>query len=204
MESQILSLPFKGGRDYLHGTDMYDAIVGAAVAMHPGAGAAFHRMAIHAFARRQCRLEVPAPGGGAAKPKGAIADFLFRLPAGDLRGWLAETDEPVTGRRPFDEDSIVDSCRVDRDEIRWGGGFRANRPIEVLVAMTKAMHYRALPPAGGRWIFTKLELERGFRDADGDDLRVALRHNFQNRLTRSEIGSGPGGVSTFSFKRRCL
>lgn len=201
MESQILSLCFKGSRDYLTGADIYDAIVGAAVAIHPDAGAVSHRMAIHAFARRQCRLGVHPPGGAPAKPQGAIADFLFRLPGGDLRGWLSETDQPVTGRRSFDEDAIVGGCRMDRDEIHWTGGFRANRPIEVLVAMTKAMHYRALPPGGGRWIFTKLEMERGFRDPDGNDLRVSLRHNFQNRLTRSAIESGgiPIGQIYFSL-----
>lgn len=59
--------------------------------------------------------------------------------------------------------------------------------IEVAVSMAKQLHKALFPSKDAKWIFTRLELVRLLQDNDSSSLAIKHKHNFNNRLTKSEI-----------------
>ncbi len=184
MIDELLSLRFKGDRDYLHGTDMYDAVTSAAT--RDGKEVGRHRFAIHAFARRQCRLLMSSPDIPLDRPQGVAADFTLDTSLGKVTGYLCETERPVDGRYAFDETRIVSRPGTDGSSAQIVS-HDACTPIEALVILTKQLHNGALPRPGGKWVFSRLELARALRHDDTNVAGVVLRHNFNDRLTKCEV-----------------
>jgi len=198
MNTFPLQLCFKGARDYLHGTDMYGAIVQAIQAGNPGTAGRGFRMAIHGFARRQCRMVLGDPGEALPRPVHAVADFLFRGEGGDVMGELLETEGAVECRYPYDEEEIVGQCVVSGRTITIKGKSR-HSAIEVLVAMTKHLHQAVHPGAAGKWVFTKLDLQRLLHPDDAAKFRLDLRQDSNLRLTKTEIFSGGETLGSIYF-----
>lgn len=200
MLDETLELCFKGDRDYLHGTDMYNSVVDA---VHRcGVTIIGHRMAIHAIARNQCRLSIAAAGEPVTRPDKLVADFSFDVAAGMVAGFLTESADKVECRYPYDEERICALCSTRGGRIRINGA-TGYSPIEVIVAMTKHLHHVALKERAAKWAFTKLELSRALCADDATRIQLELVHNFNNRLTKSRIESGgaPLGHIYFSLWR---
>ena len=182
-----LALCFKGERDYLQGGDLVEAVSGVA-RRELGSRVARFQVAVHRFFRAQPDLHwgMTNDARGFARPAAAGADFTVLADGPALCGWLSESTRAVDRRVPFDEPGIAARCKIDGDAIalRAQTGFL---PIEVAVSMTKALHNARLPADSGRWIFTKLDLQRLLQPRDGADLAVELKGNLHGRLTKSEI-----------------
>lgn len=184
MPARPLALQFKGSRDYLHGTDFYEAIVGTAAAEKGLADAAV-KLSIHHLSRRQVALHWQ--DGKAARPSDAAVVFRLAAPgAAPVEGWLSETETPVEGRYPYNEDEAVSPARVEGETIKFAQK-TAYKPIEILVAMTKRLHYTVMPTSAGKWMFTRLELDRRLQSRDTDALTVRLTNRLGQRLTKSEV-----------------
>jgi hypothetical protein len=192
-----LTLCFKGGRDYLHGTDVYDAIAALADAKCSG-GVSRVRLSIHRFFRHQPDLvwtwgELPRD-----RPAGAVVDFSV---AGDrvMSGWFVEQDRPVDCRVPYDEDAIAACCEIEGDVIT-ARAEPPGRPIEALVSMTKRLHLSRHPVAGtARWIFTRLDLRRLLCGQDPRGFRLRLVDNLHGRITRTEVLVGGEALGSIYF-----
>lgn len=196
MIEQPLDLRFKGDRDYLHGTDMYEALQRAARAA--GLPVGVHRLSIHGFARTQCRLALGAPGEALAIPENRVAEFSLETSAGRALGYMAETGDRVEGRYPFDEDAIgARACGEARRIVVDGTPPCA--PIEVVVALTKKLHNTVLPRAQGKWVFTRIELPRALVPQDAGRIAIELKHNFNDRLTKSGVTSGNEAIGHIYF-----
>jgi hypothetical protein len=143
-------------------------------------------MALHRFFARQPDLHWSDDSDPSVRPRDAVADFSAAVSARRLSGWLSESGRPVERRVEYDEDRIASRCSFAQNSIRIEGetGFL---PIEVAVSMTKALHYRRMPPAAGRWIFTKLDVRRLLSPADAGALSIVRRDSLHGRLTRSDI-----------------
>jgi hypothetical protein len=185
MEARPLELRFKGERDYLHGTDIYDAVASALRQREGRADGAF-RMSIHRIARRQCAMVVADTPDRAGRPEEAVVEFALGGGGSRLTGWLIETEYEVDCRYSYDEDAVVADTRFDGEAIILDRA-PGYRPIEVVVAMTKRLHYSAVPIAAGRWMFTRLDLKRLLEDEDEADMRIELKNRLGHRLTRSRI-----------------
>lgn len=195
-------MSFKGSRDYLHGTDMFNAICRELPADTISSPKAPLKLAIHRVAQTQCDLLLLDSGEQAAKPASLVAEFAFKSSGKDIIGWLVETGRAVEGRYPYDEKTIEGLCVIEGEsiEIKGESGFT---PIEVAVCMTKTLHYRLYPIAQGKWVFTKLELIRSFDAKDAALFRIEAKHNLNNRLTKSSIlvnGDAVGNIY-FSVKQ---
>lgn len=179
-----LSLQFKGGRDYLHGTDFYEAIVAAAAAERDLAETSV-KLSIHHLSRKQVALHWQE--GQAKRPADAAVVFRLTSPQGvSAEGWLNETDTPVEGRYPYNEDEAVAPARVEGETILFDRE-SPYRPIEILVAMTKRLHYTVMPISAGKWMFTRLDLDRRLRAQDTGAFSVRLANRLGQRLTKSEV-----------------
>jgi len=191
-----LELGYKGDRNYLHGTDMYDAIVAHFGPAIPVVLQSTVRMVIHGFSHNQ--LDLVYRVGAEKYPRPSAAHVEFSL-AKNISGWLVETERPVLTRRPYSENNIARGSRITARSIIATSSAYDHSAIEVLVALTKHLHI-TLWGEESRWAFTKLELERPLNEADKQGLQVKLEHTLGSKLTKSRIYSSttPLGCIYFS------
>lgn len=122
-------------------------------------------------------------------PKDINAEVRFISPISDVIGWLVETDEHVIDRIPYPEEDIVKQTSIEGNIITIEGEIRFT-PIEILVAMTKHLHMVLYPIKTGKWIVTRLELNRLLTIYDASKFKVEIEKNLNNRLTKGSIHSG--------------
>lgn len=184
-----LDIPFKGSRDYLHSTDMIEAIRAAVASC--GVVMEDQRVVIgfRAFARHACTLAFGGPGERLARPDRATAFVQIGEGANQRLGWVVEGAEEVERRIPYDEDSICRQGVITERTIRLGQavGFRT---VEIAVALTKHLHHTLFPEPGKRWMLTKLDLVNPFVESGGAGMEVAIT-SIQGPVTRSHVVCGP-------------
>jgi len=185
IETVSLNLAFKGGRDYLHGTDMYDAIIDSLRNAAPLLVQAPFSMSIHEFARSQCDLLYTIAPDCCPKPDDGRVEFSL---ASGVSGWLRETGRPVQESRPYPEDEIVASSKIEGNAI-VAGALDTFSAIEILVANTKRLH-STLRGSEEKWAFTRLDLERPLERSDADGFKIELSSALGNRLTKSIVSTG--------------
>lgn len=183
VEVREIKFQFKGKRDYIHGTDMFNAMVSA----YPSADINNIRFTVHDFVRTPLCLLYVADSKDALSE---VADIRARCQF-DVNGathWLAltqgEGDATSGGRFEYDEERIVSLCRMEKD------GIVLAQPspytfIENIVAMNKHMHQQLFPEVVGKWIFTRIDL-LAFCEAR-ENLALHFKHNMNYRLTKSDI-----------------
>ncbi len=175
-----LDLAFKGGRDYLHGTDLHDAVRDAVAARWGDATSV--DLSFHSLARSAVRLTDAAPA------QQAVA--LCRCSAGGAprQLWLVQTGHAVLGRRAYDEAAIVAALQVDAGQrLAVLDGDSGGSDIETWVAMIKRLHQLAFAERSGKWLFVRARLPR-FAGAGGPGRReIRIAGVLGNRLTRSEL-----------------
>ncbi len=193
MEVREIEFQFKGARNYIHGTDMFNAMVSS----YPSAGMNNIRFTVHDFVYTPaCRLYL----GNSKEALNEVADIRARCQFrvdGQTR-WLALTqcagDATSGGRYDYDEEKIISLCRM------VGEGIALARQslfsfIETVVSMNKHMHQQLFPEAVGKWIFTSIDLAASC-DAR-ENLALQFKHNMNFRLTKSDImvnGSKVGDI----------
>lgn len=198
-ETVPLELAYKGSRTYLHGTDMYNAIMDYLGRSMPQHVRGPLKMMMHEFARNQVDLRYSSGPERCPKPENARLEFFL---SDNVSGWLTETDRPVRASRLYSENEIVAGSRIEGQTIIAAPGATYS-PIEVLVSLTKYLH-SSLRPGPLGWAFTRLELSRPLEDGDRDTLQVELLHALGNRLTKSAVRAGdtPLGHIYFSAVER--
>lgn len=176
---------------------MYEEIVAFARTRVSATIQKFH-LGIHRFCNREPDLLLYATQQVSPRPANVVADFSIATADSVSRGVLMESDRPVTRRVPYDEDRILELCKLEQDtiSINVDSGFL---PIETAVCMTKHLHLSRLPKADGRWIFTKLDLNRLFESSDSSTMRIALKEDLYGRLTKSEISVSGNNIGSIYF-----
>lgn len=185
MRSISVTYTFKGQRNYFQGGDMYNVICEAASKESAVQLSTPFRLVVHKFTDKHCDMLLSEPGETINKPDHTVAEFTFASERGRVSGWLVESEKNVENRIPYDEAKIERLCSRNGNVtvIDGDSGFT---PVEVAISMTKQLHY-ALYPVKGKWIFTKIDMNRLFVQEDSTRLKVELKHNLNNRLTKSTI-----------------
>lgn len=189
MKIMPLNLCFKGQRNYLHGTDIYDSVCEAVCHENANASGVHVRFVFHSFATTECELHLSLPGEDCTCPGGAVAEVSFAYSSGIQRGWLVETARPVTCRRSFPEEEIVAASAIGDKSISLCADL-AFSPIEVAVALTKHLHNTLFPVTDQRWVLSKLDLSRMLRPGDTGSMVINLQSNLHNRITKSSVVVG--------------
>lgn len=192
-----LHLFFKADLNYIQGADMYTAILKQITTEHPGSILGSITLSMHAMAHKDCDLLLAEPGELTAKPDHAVASFRIDVDKCKVAGWLIETNRPIP-RRDYDEAPIEALCQI-RDQCIVITGETGYLAIEVAVSMTSQLHNALFPSNDAKWIFPKLELIRPFQNSDGSSLIIQHKHNFKNRLTKSEIFSHERSIGYIYF-----
>ena len=183
MEVREVEFRFKGAREYIHGTDMFNTML----PVHSSSTLANIHFTVHEFVYTpKCRLYRASSREELENVEDVRARCQF-----DEKGVthclvLAQgSGNAASGERyEYDEERLIALCSMEGDVItlRHRSTFTF---IENVVAMNKHLHQQLFPNAMGKWVFTRIDLERGCNERE--KLALRLRHNLQYRLTKSDI-----------------
>jgi len=150
-----LALRYKGERDYLHGTDIFDALnelAGVQLAAYVS------RIAFRRQARHELRV-VDTPPASNDEIVAEVVLSALRYEAEPRKWWLLESDVPVTQRYAYTEEPITRTCELDAQRRRLcKGRDPAYSLIEELVAAHKHLCNGLVPGEPVRWLFAQLSL----------------------------------------------
>ena len=171
-----LSFCFKGGRDYVHGTDIVAKLFAhfsqnsiTDVDMKFNGITSTNLLLIDGSEAENAKVNIRAKSDGEEK--------LMQL---------VENDEPINCRYEYDEDQIINKTKIDLESkqifLNESTEFNA---CENFVAMNKHLLQKLYPDEKGKWYFTRLEQKIMIKN---DALiTVKLIKNFNFRLTKSDI-----------------
>jgi len=186
-----LDLRFKGDRDYLHGTDMVDAVIGHFQGMTDIA------VRIQKIAARPVELIVlPDP---TTERKNMVAVFSGRLGEREISIGLREIEDgSLPGRYAYDDRAVVAAAAFDFDnrtaDMAWNADYT---PIEQIVALQKALLLRCFADAAVHWYFTRLDVN--VLPDRFDKLALAVTQALGTNLVRSGISLDDEDIGNVYF-----
>lgn len=189
---------FRGARDYVHSTDLYDEIVRGAEALGLNfAGPVDLR--IKARITRQPRYRFSRED--ALSPVADAVAAQCRFHDGG-RPWVVLVSEgvtPVIGRKPYDEGPAARHGSITGRTARLTGE-TGLQPIEAVTALAVLLHKTALPPPPGRrWMLGQMTLERALAPRDATELRIEIDKVSAGAITRSTLFSGDERLGALVF-----
>lgn len=194
--NKMLPLSFKGDREYLHGSDIYNAVSNIAAELTGIQGAFVEWIAFRRFARMSCEISTEPP----VEQSQIVSQARLRAPGtGSLDVWLVETTIPVTSRYPFDEAQLLAKaslgpyCRIAHLPERSGYS-----PIEEVIALTKYLNCAVSPDVNGKWVFGQLDLTEPLT-GDYRRLDIWLEKTIGRRFSVNEIIVDGRIIGTISF-----
>lgn len=194
---KLLPLRYKGEREYLHGSDFYNALADISVEFTGDASAFVERLVFRRSARMACEITTEQP----AEPSTVVGQVRFRVPAGadSQEGWLVETDGPVSGRRPFDEAALLANSSLDAESRCSSLPERSNcTPIEDVIALTKQLNYAVCPEVSGKWMFGQLDLVEPLT-GDYRKLEIRMKNLIATRFSVNDIVVDGHNIGTIRF-----
>ncbi len=191
-----LSVSYKGSRNYVHGTSVYEKISAYIESSLPEHSVGSFRMVIHDFAVKQCELHYVIDPMILKKPEHGCIEISTST---GIRGWLVESDDEIIDRIPFPEEVICAKCKIGEEASVSVSSNMPFQPIEILVAMTKHLHISKYSEDNGKWVFVRLELDRLLREEDASHMCVRIEQNIGTRLTKSLVLSGNEKIGEIYF-----
>ena len=177
-----LNIEFRGDRDYLHGTDIYNAIHSSFLETLQVAHLENIRFKIPHFFMSSIDLII------SESPQVSKAEWLCQASGLNLQGKIAENPSAAKPqRRPFDESKLTELM-----SLTGQGAFlklpNEASPIEGIVFLAKYLHYQLFPvDAESQWIFTRLELNSSLNRDDSKDVCVEFESALNGFYTKSAI-----------------
>lgn len=182
--SELAVLPdlrFKGGRTYLHGTDLFQAVTQFLETRKSGY---LKEMSFRLFGDRQCAILFSAPDSAEAR---VICQGCWHDSESDSDGkfWLVEHGAPVSDRYGFDEDALCSGAELTEDMIlrSFNSEFAM---IENIVALTKKLHNEKLPLTEGKWVFGQIVLKERLPEFCRQ-IQIENYQNIKDRFSRNRI-----------------
>lgn len=191
-------IPFKGIRNYAHGTDLFNAAVAVA-----GADAEqMELVGLDFMIRKSCLSnEVSIRRRQGEVPVGQFGTFDCRLDGTAVTFDLVEEPPSQIERVAFDESVIEASaeCDTQMKSAVLRGEFGFSTAIESIVILNKVMHGRVLPQKV-KWLFVRFQCPRILPDRDHRAVwKIQLVEAFGTRLTKSEVYCNDEPVGTIWF-----
>jgi hypothetical protein len=191
-----LEFSFKGDRNYIHGTSVYEKVSDYIFSTFPDRVNGTFQVVIHAFAKKRCNFVYAIDDGHIAKPESGRIEIITST---GIHGWLVETEDEVSDRDPFPESEIVERCQIGDNRSVFMSAKVFYHPIEVLVSITKHLHLNEFPNTKGKWVFSRLELNRLLKNEDVEKMSVKIQHSIGTRLTNSDVSSGAETIGKIYF-----
>lgn len=196
MVTVALDFDYKGDRNYIQGGSAYERVTGYLSESLPERMGGSFKMVMHGFARHRCDFVYALDSGAVSRPAGGRVELITST---GIHGWLVETDDEITERTPFPESQITKHCRLAGARLAEMVSGTPFQPIEILVAITKHLHQHEFPDASGKWVFTRLDLDRLLSHDDCGQMGVQIQKSIGTRLTQSAVLSGGRVIGKIYF-----
>jgi len=172
---------FKGGRTYIHGTDLFQSVTQFQEAHNRGY---LKEMSFRLFGDRQSAILFAAPENAESRTicQGRWYDGET---ASDVKFWVVEQGDPVSDRYEFDEDALCSGAELSEDTILRSFNSEFSM-IENIVALTKKFHNEKLPLNKGKWVFGQIVLNERLPDSSGL-IQIENYQNIKDRFSRNRI-----------------
>jgi len=186
LNETLVPFKFKGGRSYVHGTDIYDSML---------------EMVLDYFG--ECPDSVKGSFHGLLENNGIFRVYESGEPLGDERLFalfsilmkentyqlvLLDAGTSISLSYEYDEQKVLKNIVLKDETITMP--FKSTYTyIEQIVSMTKKLHMTIYPEAKGKWLFTKVHIYDVVDPTlySGKVIAVRLIKNFQNKLTQCSI-----------------
>jgi hypothetical protein len=194
--SHLPPTAFRAARDYVHSTDIYEEILAGARSMGLAPAGPVDlrmrsRMSRHPI--YHFRLRDAAAAGHAA----ATADIVLGETPWSVD--VIETPDPVTAHKPYDETPVWSRTRQDGESFSFESDPQL-RPIETVTAIGVLLHKTLFPPpAGKRWLFARLLIDRLLDERDSRRVVVSLERRLGASTTRSRVAGDDGTFGSMMF-----
>ena len=184
---KLLEFCFKGGRTYLHSTDVFNKLLEIFGRDIGNINFSFYRITDKNILLKD----------SLDKKLNLVFMFEFTKSGEKKRFYGFEAEKPINCRYEYDEDSITEKAFI-RDNCAILEERSSYSFIEHLVALTKFLHLNLLPKKG-KWYFARLQLEEV--PSDFIPLKVCLNQTLGSKLTASNVfvGEKPVGKIYFSL-----
>ena len=186
METKNLNFHYRGTRNYVHGSDIYNQVSTLIKSVILGSSWGRFKIVFHEISRNQCHFVYEIGTDSLIKPENGKVEFSFVSDSGKIGGWMVEGEKPVIQKDAYDEEIIFNKCSVVDKTISIKGK-TPYTPIEVLIAMNKQLHLSLFADVKEKWLFARLELVRLLEKPDDECFKIELINNLQYKLTKSRI-----------------
>jgi len=205
MISTELSLCFKGSRSYVQGTSMLESAMEVIALSAPGIPPKKIDFLINKMTGKSLVFDFWEKGYEAPVNDKTIATCSFSL--GDLshEGRLVESERNVEQRVPYDESAVTDRCVFSLEErvVSLTETPSDVSPIEILVSMTKALHYQVFEiPSDNQWVFCRWESAIWPLPKDLSGVTLTIDRTVGTRLTRAAVVQNNDLVGRIYFSAR--
>lgn len=192
----LQGMRFKGGRDYLHGTDVLPIALHAIANGRPLVAVRDIDIVFHALARNGLTLGEDMPSGQEAK-----AQLSCTIDGTRRKLFLVADGRPITERHPYPEEQMVAVTTIDAQlAIARSTASLPFTNIERWIAMTKALHHAVYPEAKGKWLFVRAKLA-SYLDTTRENAEhvVQIQSDFGGKLTRSTLAVDGRNIGDIFF-----
>lgn len=182
--SKLTTLPdfrFKGGRTYIHGTDLFQSITQFMDAEKSGY---LKEVSFRLFGDRQCAILFTTPESAESRVicQGRWHD---RMTGSDVRFWVVEQGAPVSDHYEFDEDSLCSGAELSENTSLRSFNSEFSM-IENIVALTKKLHNEKLSLTKGKWVFGQIILNERLPESS-EQIQIENYQNIKDRFSRNRI-----------------
>lgn len=189
MTKIALNFRYKGDRQYIHGTDMFNQCFKVLKEQTQGEIGNLE-FAIHKMTDSNLSLILYQKQQAPEVDYRDIAILKFSSCGLLWQANLINADTKPTDRYSYDEASIIELCEIDETAryIFLNGGETPYSEIETLVSMTKALHLKLFPQLQGSWVFCRWESPRWpLGSGSMRSVSIRLMQAVGTRLTKSEV-----------------
>ena len=191
----VLDVPFRGDRTYVHGTDIFGELQLCLPDLVSSTDSylssiAFHRKATHS---------VGASLGQPPRRASAIGRFLISTRTEKVEGYISETNEQLSRRIPYNEESILIGSNMDYSRRAISiTPHTSYTSIQTIVASMKALCLATITPTQGHWMFGRLDLSRPLPDRI-QSLEVELTRVIANKFAVADLQSDDTSLGSIRF-----
>lgn len=179
---------FKGSRDYVHGTDMFNKIIELNKERFNGSDFINIDMTVRSIARTNMNMfELQSFNNDNLTP--VNASFSISVNGNRINVLLVENGEAINCSYKYDEEAIENEAVVNIEEkIITLSNFSKYTLIEKIVALNKKLLNFLFPNHGGKWYFTKIKLrELNLNTPDSATIKLVFKKNLDFKLTDTII-----------------
>lgn len=192
----LLKTSLKGDRNYVRGTDFFNAIEQALRHHTDDLHGFVSKLIFKGTTTRLCNLSLSPPGDSDI----VIAHGYFHHGDDkDVEFWLLETDAEINERIPFDETNLLAQATLEKQQkVVTAPVVAEYSPVECIVTLTKYLNDQLMPDIKGKWLFGQIELSTMLPE-EAKTVTICLKSAIKGRFSISDVLVDDRSVGTIRF-----